>query len=80
MRHILKPAPATQRCAAIRRYRLDPAQCLGVVHYPLLATPCRGGRKLNLGLLPFKTLLLWLAYLAVQTFGIVGSVALAQAP
>jgi Transposase DDE domain len=50
------------------------------VHYQLLATPCRGGRKLNLGLLPFKTLLLWLAYLAVQTFGIVDSVALAQAP
>jgi hypothetical protein len=50
------------------------------VHYQLLATPCRGGRKVNLGLLPFKTLLLWLAYLAVQTFGIVDSVALAQAP
>ena len=50
------------------------------VHYQLLATPSRGGRKLNLGLLPFKTLLLWLAYLAVQTFGIVDSVALAQAP
>jgi Transposase DDE domain len=50
------------------------------VHYQLLATPCHGGRKLNLGLLPFKTLLLWLAYLAVQTFGIVDSVALAQAP
>jgi Transposase DDE domain len=44
------------------------------VHYQLLATPCRGGRKLNLGLLPFKTLLLWLAYLAVQTFGIVDTV------
>jgi hypothetical protein len=50
------------------------------VHYQLLATPCRGGRKLNLGLLPFKTLLLGLAYLAVQTLGIIDSVALAQAP
>ena len=50
------------------------------VHHQLLATPCRGGRKLNLGLLPFKTLLLWLAYLAIQTFGIVDSVATAQAP
>jgi hypothetical protein len=50
------------------------------VHHQLLAIPCRGGRKLNLGLLPFKTLLLWLAYLAIQTFGIVDSVATAQAP
>jgi putative transposase len=49
-------------------------------HHQLLATPRRGGRKLNLGLLPFKTLLLWLAYLAMQTFGIVDSVAVAQAP
>jgi putative transposase len=47
------------------------------VHYPLLAMPCRGGRN---SLLPFKTLFLGLAYLAVQTFGIVDSVALAQAP
>jgi hypothetical protein len=50
------------------------------VHHQLLAIPCCGGRKLNLGLLSFKTLLLWLAYLAIQTFGIVDSVALAQAP
>jgi hypothetical protein len=33
------------------------------VHYPLLVMPCRGGRKLNLGLPPFKMLLLWLALL-----------------
>jgi hypothetical protein len=52
----------------------------GWVHRQLLAPPRRGGRKLNLGLLPFKMLLLWLAYLAVQTFGIGDSVALAQAP
>jgi hypothetical protein len=50
------------------------------VHRQLLATPRRGGRKLNLRLLPFKMLLLWLAYLAVLTFGIVDSVAVAQAP
>jgi hypothetical protein len=50
------------------------------LHRQLLATPRRGRRKLNLGLLPFKMLLLWLAYLAVLTFGIVDSVALAQAP
>jgi hypothetical protein len=49
------------------------------IHYQLLATPCHGGRTLNLGRLPFKTLLLRLTYLAVQTFGIVDSVALAQA-
>jgi hypothetical protein len=50
------------------------------VHHPLLATPRRGGRKLNLGLLPFKTLLLGLAYVAMQTFGIVDTVAVAQPP
>lgn len=50
------------------------------VHHQLLATPCRGGRKLNLGLLPFKTLLLWLAYVAMQTFGVVDTVTVAQAP
>jgi hypothetical protein len=50
------------------------------VHHQLLATPRRGGRKLNLGLLPFKRLLLWLAYLAVLTLGLVDSVAVAQVP
>ena len=50
------------------------------VHHQLLATPRRGGRKLNLGLLPFKTLLLGLAYMAMQTFGVVDSVAMAHAP
>ncbi len=50
------------------------------VHYQCLATPRRGERILNLGLLPFKTLLLWLACLAVQTLGIVDSVAKPQAP
>jgi hypothetical protein len=50
------------------------------LHRQLLAIPRRGGRKLNLRLLPFKMLLLGLAYLAVLTFGIVDSVAVAQAP
>jgi hypothetical protein len=50
------------------------------VHHQLLATPRRGGRKLNLRLLPFKLLLLWLGYLAVLTFGMVDRVAVAQAP
>lgn len=50
------------------------------VHQQLLAIPCQSGRTLNLGMLPFKTLLLWLAYLAMHTFGIVDSVAMAQAP
>jgi hypothetical protein len=52
------------------------------VHYQCLATPRRGERILNLGLLPFKTLLLWLACLAVpvQTLGIVDSVARPQVP
>lgn len=40
------------------------------IHWQRLATPRRGGRKLNLHKLPFKTLLLWLAHLAEQTFGI----------
>jgi hypothetical protein len=50
------------------------------VHHPLLAIPCRGARKLNLGLLPFKTLLLGLIHLAIQTFGIIDHLAVAQAP
>ncbi|MGF1613019.1 MAG: hypothetical protein ACFCVA_03660, partial [Gammaproteobacteria bacterium] len=34
-----------------------------------LATPRRGGRKLNLHTLPFKTLLTWLTHWAEETFG-----------
>jgi Transposase DDE domain len=49
------------------------------VHQQLLATPRRGGRTLNLGMLPFKMLLLWLTYLAMQTFGIVNSSSCAEA-
>ncbi|MCP4933307.1 MAG: transposase [bacterium] len=40
------------------------------VHWACLATPRRGGRKLNLDKLRFRTLLLWLTHLAEQTFGI----------
>lgn len=44
------------------------------VHWHRLATPRRGARQLNLHKLPFKTLLMWLAHLAEQTFGINDSV------
>ena len=40
------------------------------VHWVYLATPRRGGRKLNLHKLRFKTLLMWLTHLAEETFGI----------
>jgi hypothetical protein len=40
------------------------------LHWHRLATPRRGARKLNLNKLRFKTLLLWLAHLAEQTFGV----------
>ena len=40
------------------------------VHWVFLATPRRGGRKLNLHSLRFKTLLMWLTHLAEETFGI----------
>ncbi len=44
------------------------------VHWHRLASPRLGGRKLNLHKLRFKTLLIWLAHLAEQTFGINDSV------
>jgi hypothetical protein len=50
------------------------------VHWALLATPRRGGRKLNLPTLCFKTLLTWLAHLAVETFGLVDSIIVAHPP
>jgi hypothetical protein len=40
------------------------------VHWACLATPRRGGRKLNLHTLRFKTLLMWLTHLAEETLGI----------
>jgi putative transposase len=47
------------------------------IHWRCLASPCRGQRQLNLDLLPFKTLLLWLTHFAEQTLGI-NDVVLAQ--
>jgi len=40
------------------------------IHWCCLATPRRGGRKLNLDKLRFRTLLMWLTHLAEQLFGI----------
>ena len=40
------------------------------VHWHYLASPRRGGRKLNLYKLRFKTLLMWLTHFAENTFGI----------
>ena len=50
------------------------------VHWVYLATPRRGGRKLNLHKLRFKTLLMWLTHLAEQTFGIDDSVLAERLP
>jgi putative transposase len=49
------------------------------VHWTYLATPRRGGRKLNLHTLRFKTLLMWLTHLAEETFGFDDSVLAARA-
>ena len=48
------------------------------VHWTYLATPRRGGRKLNLHTLRFKTLLMWLTHLAEETFGFDDSVLAAR--
>ena len=40
------------------------------VHWVYLASPRRGGRRLNLDKLRFKTLLMWLTHLAEEVFGI----------
>ncbi len=50
------------------------------VHWVYLATPRRGGRKLNLHTLRFRTLLTWLTHLAEETFGFDDTVVAAQAP
>lgn len=50
------------------------------VHWVYLATPRRGGRKLNLHKLRFKTLLMWLTHLAEETFGIDDTVLAEQVP
>ena len=50
------------------------------VHYARLSTPRRGGRQLNLALLPFKTLMMWLARFAEQSFGVNEHVIAMRAP
>lgn len=50
------------------------------VHWRYLATPQRGGRKLNLYKLRFKTLLSWLTHFAENTFGIDDRVITEQSP
>jgi len=50
------------------------------VHWACVATPRRGGRKLHLQALRFKTLLMWLARLAEQLFGIHDCIAVEQLP
>lgn len=50
------------------------------VHWTCLASPRRGGRKLNLATLRFKTLLMWLAGLAEQRFGVHDSIPVERLP
>ena len=50
------------------------------LHWTCLASPRRGGRQLNPAKLRFKTLLLWLANLAEQVFGINDFVIVDQLP
>jgi putative transposase len=45
------------------------------LHYEVLATPRRGGRRIRLERLRFKTLLLWLQQVIETTFGVYESVA-----
>ncbi len=50
------------------------------VHYARLSTPRRGGRQLNLNVLPFKTLTMWLARFAERIFGVNENVIALHAP
>ncbi|MCP4406959.1 MAG: transposase, partial [Gammaproteobacteria bacterium] len=50
------------------------------VHWHYLASPRRGGRKLNLFKLRFKTLLMWLTHFAENTFGIDDAVLAERSP
>ncbi len=50
------------------------------VHWHYLASPRRGGRKLNLYKLRFKTLLMWLTHFAENTFGIDDAVLAERSP
>lgn len=44
------------------------------LHYEVLSTPRRGGRRINLERLRFKALLLWLLHVAEETFGVCDAV------
>jgi len=50
------------------------------IPWSCLATPRRGGRRLNLLTLPFQTLLMWLTHLAEEVFGINDSVLAERVP
>lgn len=50
------------------------------LHGVCLATPRRGGRRLNLHILRFKTLLTWLTHLAEEVFGINDRVVVERVP
>ena len=50
------------------------------IHGSCLATPRRGGRRLNLHTRRFKTLLTWLTHLAEEVFGINDSVVAERVP
>ncbi len=50
------------------------------VHWHYLASPRRGGRKLNLYKLRFKTLLMWLTHFAENTFGLDDAVLAERSP
>lgn len=52
----------------------------GWLHWSCLATPRRGGRRLNLHTLRFKTLLTWLTPLAEEVFGTNANVAAERVP
>jgi hypothetical protein len=45
------------------------------LHWEVLAHPRRGGRRLDLGQLPLRAMLLWLQHLAEEVFGICDQVA-----
>ena len=44
------------------------------LHYAILSTPQRGGRVINLELLPLKEMLLWLLRVAEQEWGQVNTI------
>ena len=58
----------------VRLFRIGVALLLRNVwvwlHDEVLATPWRGGRRINLERLRFKTLLLWLLHVVAETVGV----------